>query len=495
MKPLGLTDDWRVRMEQTRRQFLRTGMAASALLTSGAEPSTELTGLTLQEASERVRKKTVSPVELTEACLRRIERLNPKLNAFITVTTEDALSQARKAENEIHHGRWRGPLHGIPLGIKDNIDIAGVKTTEACAVFLDRVAAEDAEIVRRLKVAGAVLLGKHNMHEAAYGVTGAISHFGPVRNPWALDRITGGSSSGSAAAVSAGLGFGAVATDGGGSIRRPSAYCGVVGLKPTYGLVSIRGGGGWWSVNHLGPIGRTVADTALILQQIVGHDPQESTSVQSPSQDYAAALTMKSRFRVGVPRKVFYDNLDADIERALDAALEVIRALTAGLKDVRLPPMPRLTVLRAEAFAMHAAHFEKTPELYKPVTRGYFQEDSKRTVATYIRDRREQDQLRRNTAPLFPEVDLLVTPSVVIPPPSIEDALKSVSTPFLTRNLGQFNTYGVSAMSVPCGFSRDGLPIGLQVIGKPFQEAQILALAYAYEQATDWHMRRPPLGV
>ena len=180
------------------------------------------------------------------------ERLNPKLNAYITVTADDALAQARKAESEIQHGHWRGPLHGIPLGIKDNIDIAGVKTTEASAVFLDRVPSEDAEVVRRLKAAGAVLLGKHNMHEAAFGTTGAISHFGPAHNPWALDRITGGSSSGSAAAVSAALGLGAVATDGGGSIRLPSAYCGVVGLKPTYGLVSIRGGGGWWSVNHLG---------------------------------------------------------------------------------------------------------------------------------------------------------------------------------------------------------------------------------------------------
>ena len=474
-----------------RRILLKGGFGVAAVqISAPASSAADPANLTLHAASDLIRKKSISPVELTKACLARIERLNPRLNAYITVTADDALAQARMAESEIQRGKWRGPLHGIPLGIKDNIDVAGVRTTEASAVFVDRVPPEDAEVVRRLKAAGAVLLGKHNMHEAAYGTTGAISYFGPARNPWALDRITGGSSSGSAAAVSAALGLGAIATDGGGSIRNPSAYCGVVGLKPTFGLVSIRGGGGWGSVNHLGPIARTVLDAALILQQIAGYDPLESTSVESSPVDYAAALRMKTRFRIGVPRDVFFAKLDADVEAAVTAALVVISKSTAELKDVRTPPIPRAVHL-AEGYAAQAAQFDKTPELYQPVTRGYLERFSKITAADYIRDRRAQDQVRRNIAPLFPGVDLLVIPTMITPPFTVDEALKGSSA--VARNVSPFNTYGVPAISVPCGFNRDGLPIGLQIIGKPFHEAQVLALAHAYEQATDWHARRPAL--
>ena len=257
-------------------------LAAIQQTVFGKERSTDLTALSIGEAGDLVRRKVISPVELTRACLQRIERLNPTLNAFITVTPEEALAQARTAEAEVRRGRWRGPLHGIPLGLKDNIDTAGVRTTLASAVFADRVPSADAEVVRRLKAAGAVLLGKQNLHEVAFGTTAAVSHFGPVHNPWKHDRITGGSSGGSAAAVAAGLCFGAVATDAGGSIRVPSAYCGIVGLKPTYGLVGMRGGGeaGWWSMNHLGPMCRSVADVALLLSAIAGYDPRDSTSVR-----------------------------------------------------------------------------------------------------------------------------------------------------------------------------------------------------------------------
>jgi aspartyl-tRNA(Asn)/glutamyl-tRNA(Gln) amidotransferase subunit A len=273
----------------SRRSFVKAGVCSGGILlmnshvteelmaaqqTSFArEQVTDCTKLSIREAGELVRRKAISPVELARASLQRIERLNPTLNAFITVTAEQAMAQAHEAEAEVQRGRWRGPLHGIPVGLKDNIDTAGVRTTLASAVFKDRVPSADAEVVRRLKVAGAVLLGKQNLHEVAFGTTAAVSYFGPIHNPWQRDRIAGGSSGGSAAAVAAGLCFGAVGTDAGGSIRVPSSYCGIVGLKPTYGLVGMRGGGdaGWWSMNHVGPMCRTVADAAIMLSAIAGY--------------------------------------------------------------------------------------------------------------------------------------------------------------------------------------------------------------------------------
>lgn len=328
------------------------------------------------------------------------------------------MAEAREAEADVRRGRWRGPLHGIPIGLKDNIDTAGVRTTLASAAFKDRMPSADAEVVRRLKAAGAVLLGKQNLHEVAFGTTAAVSHFGPVRNPWNHGRIAGGSSGGSAAAVAAGLCFGAVGTDAGGSIRVPSAYCGIVGLKPTYGLVGMRGGGegGWWSMNHLGPMCRTAADAALMLSAIAGYDPRDSTSVEAPVPNYTATLRAKvSVLRLGVPRAAFYDKLDPEIEAAVNAALGLLRRLTAGFREVSLQPI--------------------------------------------------SDTLAPN---MGIELELI-------------------------RNTAPFNTYGLPTISIPCGFTTSGLPIGIQISGPRFGEAKVLALAHAYEQATDWHTRRSPL--
>ena len=322
--------------------YLTDELTAVRQAVSGRERSTELTTLSIREAGDLVRRKAISPIELTRQCLQRVERLNPALNAFVTVTAEQAMAQAREAEAEVRRGKWRGPLHGIPIGLKDNIDTAGVRTTLGSAVFKDHVPSADAEVVRRLKVSGAVLLGKQNLHEVAFGTTAAVSYFGPVHNPWQLDRIAGGSSGGSAAAVAAGLCFGAVATDAGGSIRVPSAYCGIVGLKPTYGLVGMRGGGeaGWWSMNHVGPMCRSVTDAALLLSVIAGYDPRDSTSMDVPIPDYTAALRAKvSAIRLGVPRAAFYDKLDPEIEAATNKALGVLSLLTAGLREVSLQPI------------------------------------------------------------------------------------------------------------------------------------------------------------
>ena len=265
-----------------------------------------MTELRISEASELLRQKKLSPVDLTSACLARIDQLNPTLNAFITVTHESALAEARAAEAEIHRGNWRGPLHGIPIGLKDLIDTAGIKTTCGSALFADRIPTEDADVVQRLKQAGAVLIGKQNMQEFAYGGTSASSHYGPVCNPWDTKLIPGGSSGGSAAAVAAGMCFGAIGSDTGGSIREPAAFCGIVGLKPTYGRVSTRGVFPLsWSLDHIGPLCRNVMDTAILLEAIAGYDEFDATSVDWPTDNYMAALDTKERPRIGVVRELF----------------------------------------------------------------------------------------------------------------------------------------------------------------------------------------------
>ena len=300
---------------------------------------TDLTRLTLADAMVMLRRKTVSPVELVRAFISRIERFNPQLNAFITVTAEQALQQAREAEAEIQRGRWRGPLHGMPLALKDLIDTAGIRTTAASAVFKNRIPTEDAEVVRRLKAAGAVLLGKLNLHEFAYGGTSVPSYFGAVHNPWNLARIAGGSSGGSAAAVAAGLCIGALGTDTAASVRHPAAYCGVVGLKPTYGRVSTRGVIPLsWSLDHVGPLCRTAADAALLLETIAGADPLEPSSVDRPTDRYASALEASTAsLRLGLVRRPYFEDLDADIEAAVNASIRELARITAGVHAVELP--------------------------------------------------------------------------------------------------------------------------------------------------------------
>src|SRR5712691_8326248 len=306
-------------------QITRRGFAlsvASALAARG-QGSEDLAALSLTEASSRIRTRSVTPTQLTEACLARIDTYNPKLNAFITVLRQQARAQARELDAEQNSGKLRGPLHGIPIALKDNIDTAGIRTTAASALFDDRVPDADAEVTRRLKAAGAILIGKTNLHEFAMGGTNATSYYGPVRNPWALDRNPGGSSGGSAAAVSADLCFGALGTDTGGSIRIPAAFCGVVGLKPTYGLVSIRGIIPLTlSLDHCGPITRTVEDAALMLNALAGYDKLDIASVEHSKEDYAAAIRQSvSGLRLGIPRAPFFDLADSDVTKAVDEAI------------------------------------------------------------------------------------------------------------------------------------------------------------------------------
>lgn len=458
----------------------------------------DLARLTLAEASSRIRARTVTSSELVSACLARIEVYGPKLNAFITVMREQALARAKALDDEQRAGKLRGPLHGIPIALKDNIDTAGVRTTAASAVFDDRIPGEDAEVVRRLLAAGAVIVGKLNLHEFAFGGTSATSYYGPVRNPWALERNPGGSSGGSAAAVSADLCYGALGTDTGGSIRTPASYCSIVGLKPTYGLVSIRGIVPLIvSLDHCGPMTRTVMDAALLLNVLAGYDRLDIASVEHPAEDYVKALEQPvANLRLGVPRAPFFDHLDADIARATDEALRVLATLTRSMTDTTLPSV-RDVAVGDEIYAYHRELFSKTPGRYMIPTRRALTGGAAALAADYIQGRWKLDLLRRTIDAAFRDVDLVVLPTRKRTPRTVDAAIKREETdvprnPEL-ENTQAFNAYGIPTISIPCGFTSAGLPVGLMIAGPRFAEGRVLALAHAFERVTEHHKRRPPI--
>jgi len=505
----------------SRRAFVKTALAGAAssvvaqigaadlghLTPEGGERESSVLTLSLTEASQRVREKKVSPVELTQACLARIKQINPKLNAFITVTAESALAQAREAEAEIQRGQWKGSLHGIPIALKDLVDTAGVRTTAASGVFKDRIPTADAEIVRRLKAAGAVLLGKLNMHEFAYGGSSVISYFGPVRNPRVPEYCAGGSSGGSGAGVAAELCYGAIGSDTGGSIREPAGYCGIVGLKPTYGRVSTRGVIPLsWSLDHVGPMTRTVNDAAVMLQVLAGYDPEDTTSRDIPVGDYAGTIAEKtSTLRLGIPRAFFYEGLHPDVKAAMEAALSVLGNLTASQREIE--PLassdaytsildPYRSVLAAEAFAYHQERVVSTPELYDAETLKRIRGGADVGTAKYIDARRQIDQIRGAASRIFDKVDLFITPTAPVPPFAIAELLGDLATLrtkelLMLRNTRPLNALGLPTISIPCGFTGAGLPIGMQITGPAWGEASVLRLAHAYERETQWHDRRP----
>ena len=466
--------------------------------------------LTIHELIRKIRDRSISPVELTRNCLARIDQLNPTLNAFITVTADSALDQARRAEQEILRGEWRGPLHGIPIGLKDIIDIAGVRTTAASAQFSTplkgRIPEEDAEIVRRLRAAGAIILGKQNLHEFAYGGSAIISFFGEIHNPWDATRLAGGSSGGSAASVAAGLGFAAVGTDTAGSIRLPAAYCGVVGLKPTYGRVSARGVLPLsWSLDHVGPIANSVYDAALMLQVLAGYDPADPASVDAPVPDFVAAIALHiaqrtPKLRIGVPRAFFFDDLHPEVADAIEKAIEVFAMLHAEIREVKIEVSTDRTLASAEAYAYHESFVARSPELYQPATLVRIQSGASISASDALRASRDLQASRHVIRKIFDEeeVDVLLTPTVPIPPPVIADLRERPDELrpqelIMLRNTRPFNVWGIPTISIPCGFTKDGLPIGLQLAAAPWREDVLLQSAHAYEQATEWHEKMPPL--
>ncbi len=453
---------------------------------------------TIHELSGKIRDRSVSPVELTRACLARIDQLNPTLNTFITVTADSALDQARVAEREIFAGDYRGPLHGIPIGLKDILDTAGVRTTAASALFKDRVPDEDAEVVRRLRAAGAIILGKQNLHEFAYGGSSMISFFGKVHNPWDITRLTGGSSGGSAASVAAGLGFAAVGTDTAGSVRLPAAYCGVVGLKPTYGRVSARGVVPLsWSYDHVGPIASSVYDVALMLQVLAGYDAADPASVDVPVPDFVAAIAQRPpKLRIGVPREFFFDHLHPEVADAVEKAIKLFSELPAEIRDVKLEISTDRTLASAEAYAYHEQFVARSPGLYQPATLARIQSGANIPAPDALRASRDLQASRHAIRRIFDEVDVLLTPTVPIPPPVIADLRKHPDNLrpqelLMLRNTRPFNVWGIPTISVPCGLTKDGLPIGLQLAAAPWREELVLQAAHAYEQATEWHKKMP----
>jgi aspartyl-tRNA(Asn)/glutamyl-tRNA(Gln) amidotransferase subunit A len=505
----------------SRRLFVKAAVAGAAgtlipRIAIGAGPAggeaqraanhASLSSLTLSEASELVHSKKISPAELTKACLGRIEQLNPKLNAFITVTADSALVEARAAEAEIQRGDWKGPLHGIPIALKDLADTAGVRTTAASGLFKDRVPTQDAEVVRRLRAAGAVLLGKLNLHEFAYGGSSAISYFGPVRNPWNVAYSPGGSSGGSAAAVAAQLCYAAIGSDTGGSVREPAGYCGIVGLKPTYGRVSASGVIPLsWSLDHIGPMTSTVKDAALMLQVIAGYDPQDPGSIDLPVPDYAATIAAStSSLRLGIPRAYFYEGLHPDVQAAMERALSVLEGLTHTQREIA--PLasdgtyssvmnPYVAILTAEAYEYHKDYVSRSPELYQAATIKRIRAGADVTISAYMQSRRQLDQIRHSVSRVFDSVDLVITPTAPVPPFAIADLTDpNIARPKelqMLHNARPMNMLALPTISVPCGFTTEGLPIGMQISGPPGAETIVLRLAHAYEQATEWHKRKP----
>ena len=450
----------------------------------------------IREASVLLRSGKVSPVELTRECLTRIEKLNPVLNAFITITADSAMAEARRAETEITRGEWRGPLHGIPLALKDLIDTASIRTTAASAVFKDRVPTEDAEVAHRLKQAGAILLGKQNLHEFAYGGSSLVSYFGDVHNAWNPEHIAGGSSGGSATAVAAGMCYGAIGTDTAGSIREPASLCGVVGLKPTFGAVSTRGVIPLsQSLDHVGTIARTVEDAAIIFQAIA----KETDVVQG----WGSASPVRiedppaHKLRIAVPRKFFCEELDPEVASAFEQALSVLSTMS-DISEINLEVPIDRTLQKAESYAYHCEFVRQSPELYQPETLRRIRTGEGISPEDAARCKRELQEARKQIASVFNDVDLLITPTTPTPAPVISElkANPDLLRPrelALLRNTRPMNVWGLPAISVPCGFTQSGLPIGLQIIGPHGGESEVLQLAHAYEQATAWHQHLPNL--
>ncbi len=465
---------------------------------------TELHNLTIEELSPLLRNKTVSPVEVTQHYLARIEALDEQTNAFITVTADEALAQARKAEEEIAAGNHRGPLHGVPIVLKDLYDTAGIRTTAGSKIFADRVPDDDATAVSLLKAAGATLIGKTNMHEFAYGVTNDSSYFGPARNPWDLERVTGGSSGGSGAAVAAGLCVAATGSDTGGSIRMPAALCGIVGLKPTYGRISCAGLIPLsWALDHAGPLTKSVYDAAVMLGAMAGWDPQDPATLAAPVPDYTAGLRDGvAGMRIAVDPDYAFARVDPEVERAVKEALTVLQDLGAELVEVKLRRLngAALTILDAEASAYHEQFLKTRPEDYQPDVRDRLGRGFQVRGIDYALAQRERQWMYREFETLFDEVDLFATPATAISAPELGQDETDIrgETRAVRGAIAQFtrvfNLTGLPAITVPCGLSGDGLPIGLQLAGPHLDEATVLRAAYAYEQETEWHQRRPPLS-
>ncbi|MCZ6753065.1 MAG: amidase [Acidobacteria bacterium] len=474
--------------------------------------------LSIVELSALIQSKQVSPVEVTAEVVERIRERNLCLNAFVTVTAELAEEQARAAEQEILRGNYRGPLHGVPVAVKDMMYTRGVRTTAGSKILAEFVPDSDATVVARLRQAGAVLVGKTALHEFAYGITNDNPHYGPTRNPWNRERSSGGSSGGSGVAVAAGMSFAALGTDTGGSIRIPASFCGVAGLKPTFGRVSLHGilplG---YTLDHAGPLARTVEDVSLVYQAIAGFDPNDKYSADCSVGEIRlhtlfpnVSLPGRGResvVRVGVPKDYFFDSLQPDVERLVRQAIRVLEKLGARVIPVEFPGMADLTAasrtsLLVEAAAVHRKNLETHSGDFGADVKTLLEKGREVSAAEYVDAQLTRRRFSRQFERLFQQVDLLVTPATPLTAFPVGETKvvfgekgkerEEDTRAAATRLLRAFNASGHPALSVCCGFDGHELPVGLQIVGRLFEEAAVLQCGHAYEQATDWHQRKPP---
>ena len=462
----------------------------------------------LSSQADLLKSKQVSPVELARTYLDRIERLNDKLRSFITVTGDQALESARTAEREIAQDRYLGPLHGIPIGIKDQFDTEGVRTTHGSSIYSENVPQRDCTVVSRLKAAGALILGKLNMTEFAFGDTRNYPH-GTPRNPWDLDRYPGGSSAGSGSSVVAGLCSASIGEDTGGSVRLPASMCGIVGIRPTFGRISRYGVFPMcWSMDIAGPMTRTVKDCALLLWALAGYDPNDRLSSRQPVPDYTRDIDKGiDGLRIGyLKEQIANEEVDAEVRRATEKALEVMDSLGAQVTEVSIPLLSLagpiyVATCDSDAADVHGALLRERGDEYDPGARTRLAAASLIPAVLYHKAQRARELLRRRMSEALDTVDALVSPTMANPPPTIEEATRRFSSEDEVRervfgaraNTTPYNLAGFPAMSIPCGFTKSGLPIGLQVGGRPFEEAMLFRVAAAYERATDWHTLHPTL--
>jgi aspartyl-tRNA(Asn)/glutamyl-tRNA(Gln) amidotransferase subunit A len=457
--------------------------------------------LTIAEAGRLIERKQLSPVELTTALIRRAEMLDPQINAYLLITAERALDHARRAEREVMAGTYRGPMHGIPFGLKDIYATAGIRTTGHSKICIDTVPAVDATTVKKLYDAGAILTGKLATHEFAHGGPSFDLPWPPARNPWNREHITGGSSSGSGAAVAAGFVPGALGSDTGGSIRGPAALCGIVGLKPTYGLVSRSGVyANSFSFDHAGPMTWTVEDCAIMLQAIAGHDPADPASAAHPVPDYRAALIGDIKgLRIGVVRHLHEDDcaVTPEVGAALEQALAVLRSLGAGLSEVRLRPAQdyydvKVTIAESELLAVHE-------QAMRTRLCDFGEDFLGRVLAAvlisgrdYVQAQRERRRMLAEMGPVYANYDVLVTATAGGPAPRL-GAWRTIEFWQRASLTTPFNVTGGPALAQCIGFSSGGLPLSMQIVGRPFDDATVLRVAHAYEKATPWRAKRPQL--
>lgn len=465
-------------------------------------PGSELHYLTLGELAPRIRSGELSPVELTRLLLGRIEKLDPTLHSYVTVLPGAALSQAARAESEIARGHYRGPLHGIPIALKDLCATKGVRTTWGTRILADWVPEYDAAIVERFAAAGAVVLGKLSLTEGAYG----FHHpdVTPPVNPWDASRWSGVSSSGSGVATAAGLCYASIGTDTGGSIRFPSACCGIVGLKPTYGRVPTHGILPLAaSLDHVGPMTRSVADAATVLGVIAGHDPRDPASLREPVPDYSSSIGEEIRgMRIGLDQRYCTEDVAPEVSEALFAASEVLRELGAGIREVSVPSIGDLLdgwnlVAGADAALAHRRTFPLRAGDYGPEFRAFLEAGLRATATDYARIQVASLEFSGRLAGLFEDIDLLLCPSMPFPPVPADLLTRQPPDDRAAGSLMQFTApydfSGSPTLSVPCGFTGDGLPLSLQLVGRHLEEERLCSVGHAYEQATDWHLRRPQI--